>query len=237
MGLCRSPLISSTSTVVAAAGRSVTSGWRQGLIANVHSKAPIRALTWRPQIMEFRTLLVISVALALDALAVAVVAGLTIDKITIRHVFRLAFHFGLFQAVMFAIGWSFGSAVHKIVAAFDHWLAFLLLLFVGINILRGSYQRERAPHSETDPTSGWMLVTLSMATSIDALAVGFSLAMINISLGISALTVGLTASAFTVSGMVLGRRAGQMWGRSMELVGGMILIFIGSRILWQHLTS
>ena len=187
--------------------------------------------------MGLISLLAISIALAMDAFAVAVVAGVTIQKVTGRHLFRLSFHFGLFQALLFATGWLFGSAIHKTIAAFDHWVAFLLLLFVGLNIVRGSFQGEQAAQSKADPSSGWLLVTLSLATSIDALAVGFSLAMVNISLPIAAFTIGAAASVFTLCGMFIGRRIGGATGRWIEVLGGVALIAIGSRVFWQHLAG
>ena len=186
--------------------------------------------------MSFFTLMSVAVVLAMDAFAVSVVAGVSVEKITHRHFFRLAFHFGLFQAAMFSLGWSFGTAVHSMVAAVDHWIAFALLFLVGANIIKGSSQKEQEQsQTAADPTAGWQLVTLSFATSIDALAVGFSLAMTTTSVTIAALAIGLTAAAFTLTGMVLGRRIGQMWGRRAEVMGGVVLMVIGLRIVWEHM--
>ncbi len=187
--------------------------------------------------MSWPGLLVIAVALAMDAFAVAIVAGLTLEALTRRHMFRLAFHFGIFQAAMFAAGWFLGNAVHKLVAASDHWIAFVLLLLVGGNIIRGACRAPAPLRSAPDPTSGWQLVFLSFATSIDALAVGLSLALIGASVAVVALVIGLTAAALTLVGMALGRRVGVFWGRRVEMLGGFILIAIGIKIVWEHMRA
>jgi manganese efflux pump family protein len=187
--------------------------------------------------MSWFSLLAIAVALAMDAFAVAIVTGLTLKALTNRHLFRLAFHFGLFQAGMFAAGWYLGSAIQSFIAASDHWVAFVLLLLVGGNIIRGSFAGEGPSRPAGDPTSGWQLVMLSFATSIDALAVGLSLALVGTSITAAAFAVGLTAAAFTVAGMILGRRIGQIWGRRVETLGGLILIAIGLKVVWDHMVA
>jgi putative Mn2+ efflux pump MntP len=182
-------------------------------------------------------MLAIAIALAMDAFAVAIVTGLTVRHLTNHHFFRLAFHFGIFQSGMFAGGWFFGNAIHDVVERFDHWIAFLLLALVGVNIIRGSFSGDPGPaHASTDPTTGWQLVMLSFATSMDALVVGFSVAMVNTLVTATALAIGLTTAAFTLTGMLLGHRIGRLWGRRVEVIGGAILILIGSKILWDHLS-
>jgi len=186
--------------------------------------------------MGWLNLLALAVALAMDAFAVAVVAGLTVKPLTKRHVFRLSFHFGLFQGLMPAIGWVAGFAVHKYIAAFDHWIAFGLLAFVGGRMLWGAFfGDEETPESPKDPTSGWSLVLLSIATSIDALAVGLSLGVMGSTILVPVLIIGVVASGFTVLGMILGRKIGYRWGHRVEILGGAILVGIGIKILMEHL--
>jgi putative Mn2+ efflux pump MntP len=186
--------------------------------------------------MSWPSLFAVAVALAMDAFAVAIVAGLTLKPLTRRHVFRLAFHFGLFQALMPVIGWVAGRAVHKYIAAFDHWVAFALLGFVGVKMIWGSLRGgQEVELGSNDPTSGWSLVLLSVATSLDALAVGLSLAMIGSKIVVPAAVIGLVAASFTATGMVLGRRIGSLWGKRVEVAGGLILIAIGIRIVVEHL--
>jgi putative Mn2+ efflux pump MntP len=185
--------------------------------------------------MGWFSLLAVALALAMDAFAVAIVAGLTLSPLTKRHVFRLAFHFGLFQALMPFIGWTAGTAVYKYIADFDHWVAFGLLAFVGGRMILASSHGDEEKRATRDPTSGWDLVILSVATSIDALAVGLSLAMIGSRILFPALVIGVVAGVITALGMVLGRKIGTLWGRRVEAAGGIVLIAIGVRILLQHI--
>lgn len=183
--------------------------------------------------MGLITILAIGVALAMDAFAVAIVAGVTLSALTRRHLFRLAFHFGLFQSLMLVAGWCMGAALQRTVAAYDHWIAFGLLAAVGLNILRGSLSGDDS-RTPADPTAGLSLVMLSIATSLDALAVGLSLALIGTSITLAAIIIGITAAAFTLTGMKLGRRIGLLWRRRVEFAGGLILILIGLQIVWNH---
>jgi putative Mn2+ efflux pump MntP len=185
--------------------------------------------------MSWRSLLAIAVALSMDAFAVAIVVGMTLKVFTRRHLFRLSFHFGLFQAAMLAAGWLVGHALHDLLAAVDHWVAFALLFLVGANVIRDSFHDTDPTKTSLDPTSGWHLVFLSVATSIDALAVGLTLALLGTSIAISAAVVGSMAAVLTLLGMALGRRVGALWGKRIEVLGGLVLIAIGCKILWDHL--
>ncbi|MFH1567431.1 MAG: manganese efflux pump MntP family protein [Gemmatimonadota bacterium] len=186
--------------------------------------------------MGWLPLLAVAVALAMDAFAVAVVAGLTVNPLTGRRVFRLAFHFGLFQAMMPAFGWLAGAAVHRYIADLDHWVAFGLLTAIGARMAWEAWHGEPEGLSAPDPTSGWQLVLLSVATSIDALAVGLSLAMLGEAIARPAVIIGIVAAAFTAGGMLLGRRIGALWSRRVGIVGGLILVAIGVKIVVEHLT-
>ncbi|MGI5863577.1 MAG: manganese efflux pump MntP family protein [Myxococcales bacterium] len=188
--------------------------------------------------MGLPSLLAIAVALAMDAFAVAIVSGIALNPLSRRHVFRLSFHFGLFQALMPVIGWVAGRAIHRYIAAFDHWIAFGLLALVGGRMVLGALRADEGKESERtakDPTRGWTLVMLSVATSIDALAVGLSLAMVGTGIVFPALVIGVVAAGFTVVGMVLGRRVGMLAGQWVEVAGGFVLIGIGVKIVVEHL--
>jgi manganese efflux pump family protein len=182
------------------------------------------------------SLLAIALALAMDAFAVAVVTGLSAVPLTRRRVFRLAFHFGLFQALMPALGWVAGKAVHRWLGAFDHWVAFALLAFVGGRMVWGALRGGGGGEGRAagDTTRGLSLVMLSVATSLDALAVGLSLALVGAPILVPALVIGLVAAALTALGMVLGRWLGAAWGRGLEVLGGLILVGIGVRIVIAH---
>jgi putative Mn2+ efflux pump MntP len=184
--------------------------------------------------MDILTLLGIAVALAMDAFAVALATGMNLATLTGRHLFRLGFHFGLFQALMPIIGWLAGLSVQQRIAAWDHWIAFGLLAFVGGHMLWEAFADDDAETQANDPTRGVSLVLLSVATSIDALAVGFSLSVLGVSIWMPAVVIGLVAGALTVVGMLLGRRVGNQWGARVEMAGGLILIGIGLKILVEH---
>lgn len=186
--------------------------------------------------MDLLTMLTLAVALAMDAFAVALGAGLALPSITGRHLFRFGFHFGLFQALMPVLGWLAGVGLRSRIEAVDHWLAFGLLAFVGGKMLWEARHGDDAERPRAaDPTRGLTLLVLAVATSIDALAVGLSLAALAVTVWTPALIIGLTAGAFTVAGMLLGRRLGRAWGPRVEVLGGLLLIGIGVRILVEHL--
>ncbi len=186
--------------------------------------------------MDWLSLIAIACALAMDAFAVAIVAGLALNPLRKRQVFRLSFHFGLFQALMPAIGWNAGKAVYRYISEFDHWVAFGLLAFIGGRMLWNAVgEQNDGKKPSVDPTSGMSLILLSVATSVDALAVGLSLAMVGAPILVPAAVIGAVAASFTVAGMLLGRRIGSLWGKRVEAIGGLVLIGIGVRILIEHL--
>jgi len=180
--------------------------------------------------MNWITIFGIALALAMDAFAVALAAGAVLNPLTGRHLFRLGFHFGLFQALMPIAGWLVGMTVQKWISAYDHWIAFVLLAFVGGRMIWEAFG-EREEKALSDPTRGLTMVVLSVATSIDALAAGLSLAMLNVSVWLPAAVIGLVAGVLTVLGMLLGRRLGGSWGKSVEICGGIVLCAIGLKIL------
>jgi putative Mn2+ efflux pump MntP len=182
--------------------------------------------------MGWIALFAIAFSLSLDAFAVATVAGITLGEPSRRQRFRLSFHFGAFQAMMLTGGWCLGSAVVRLLHGLDAWVAFALLALVGGNIVRNALCGEEEKRSKIDPTRGWELVVLSVASSLDALAVGISLAMVNSSISRSALIVGIVTFGMTLLGMGIGQRIGAVWGRRAELFGGIVLISIGLIILW-----
>ena len=182
------------------------------------------------------TLLGVALALAMDALAVSIAAGLTVARVTPRRTFRIAFHFGLFQFLMPVLGFSFGAQFAEHIKAYDHWIAFVLLGFVGGKMIYESFRGEEAP-TTADPTRGLLLVTLSIAVSIDALAVGLSMAMLGVSVWTPAVVIGLVAAALSALGIVFGSRLGERVGVWAERAGGCVLLLIGARILISHLAA
>jgi putative Mn2+ efflux pump MntP len=178
----------------------------------------------------------IAIALAMDAFAVSVAAGVTLRRVSGRQTFRLSWHFGLFQAMMPIIGWGAGLTVQELISSFDHWVAFGLLVLIGGRMVVGAIYDDREHVKGAEPTKGWSLVILSVATSIDALAVGLSLAMLRISVWIPALVIGLVAGMFTAGGIHIGGYVGRRLrvARYAALIGGIVLLAIGVRILHEH---
>lgn len=186
--------------------------------------------------MSWLTILGLAIGLAMDALAVAIATGLVLGSPTRGQTMRLAFHFGLFQFLMPIAGWLAGRTVEAYIREVDHWVAFGLLAFVGGKMLweAGRSETDARPG---DPTRGWMVVVLSLATSIDALAVGLSMAFLRVSIWRPSAVIGLVAFSFTVVGILLGSRIGRVLGRWPEVVGGLVLLGIGVKILAEHLAG
>ncbi|HOA52782.1 MAG TPA: manganese efflux pump MntP family protein [Thermogutta sp.] len=186
------------------------------------------------QQVDLLAVLFIALALAMDAFAVSLAVGLRLEQITARHTFRIAFHFGLFQFLMPILGWAIGRQFSLLISTWDHWLAFGILVVLGGKMIWQAFDEELTFTAE-DPTRGWSLVGLSIATSVDALAVGVSLAVLAGSVWFPAVIIGLVAAFLSLigihSGNWLGRRFCQ-WG---EICGGGILIVLACRILLSHL--
>lgn len=189
--------------------------------------------------MQLITILSIAVALAMDAFAVAIATGASLKSVSFRQVFRLSWHFGLFQALMPIIGWWLGTSVQGYVEAYAHWVAFGLLALVGSNMLKEAVTAdadEVGDSSPKDSTKGMTLVILSTATSIDAMAVGLSMSMLNVSIIYPAIVIGLVAGVFTIVGIHLGERVARLaWlSTSAEIIGGGVLWLIGLNILREN---
>jgi len=180
--------------------------------------------------MDDLTLLGTAVALGMDAFAVGAAVAAGLERLTFRHTFRLTWHFGLFQSLMTFLGWLGGAGLSAFLFGMNDWIAFGLLLALGVNMIRESMSDEERT-DRFDPTRGWSLVGLSVATSIDALAVGVSLSLIGMTILKPALLIGITALLMTFAAMRLGRRAGSHLGQWAERAGGIVLILVGFRIL------
>ena len=185
--------------------------------------------------MRLVEILFVAVGLAMDAFAVSIAAGASGRARGPRAAFRLSFHFGLFQFFMPVVGWLIGYRIAPLVEAVDHWLAFLLLGFVGFRMIRSGLGG--GDGMQRDPSKGLSLVTLSVATSIDALAIGFGLAMLQVNIWYPSVIIGVVTAALSLVGLALGKRLGRALGKRMELVGGVILILIGVKILIEHLAA
>lgn len=187
--------------------------------------------------MSFFLVFAVAFALAMDAFGVSIGVSLSLERLTMRQTLRLASSFGLFQFVMSFLGWQAGQSVlMKHIESFDHWLAFSLLLVIGAKMIYESFKREKdSGKASADPTKGSSLLLLSVATSIDALAVGLSLAVLHLDILYPAAVIGLVAFLMTALGSKIGPLLGRLAGKRAELSGGLILILIGIKILLDHL--
>jgi len=173
----------------------------------------------------------------MDAFAVAIAVGVQLKSIRFRQFFRLSFHFGLFQALMPVIGWSAGLSVRSLIESWDHWIAFGLLALIGGKMLKDAFSgKDETEQAVKDATRGMTMVLLSVATSIDALAVGFSLSIINEPILLPAAVIGIVALIFTVIGLHIGKLAAGSSRISpyAEFLGGLVLLAIGLNILYEH---
>jgi putative Mn2+ efflux pump MntP len=184
--------------------------------------------------VSWLVLLGVAIGLAMDAFAAAVAVSVSLRSVNRRQVLRLAWHFGLFQALMPIIGWLAGVSFVDWIASWDHWIAFGLLSMVGLRAIWAGLWGEEPDEAASDPTRGVSLVVLSLATSLDALAAGVSFAALGVRVWVPSLVIGLTAGVLTAVGTVFGGRLGRRFGAWAEAAGGVVLIGIGMLIVLDH---
>jgi len=185
--------------------------------------------------MDLFSLVFTGVGLAMDCFTVSLGIGTTNVARSFRPVFRLSFHFGLFQGLMTLIGWLVGTTIAQLIANFDHWIALGLLTWIGARMIIEGLKPDQDEVKRNDPSRGGTLVLLAVATSLDAMAVGLSLAIANVNILSSSLMIGVISTVLSLVGLLLGNRLALSFGKRMEIVGGLILIGIGIRILITHL--
>jgi len=185
--------------------------------------------------MDLLSIIFIAFGLSADCFAVALSGSAAMGKLTRFQVVRTALAFGLAQFLMPILGWLAGRTIVQIISAYDHWVAFGLLAFVGGHMIWDSLKGKDGQEEGTDITRGLILLTLAVATSIDALAVGLSFALLEIGIIQASLIIGLVAFSVTAAGFWLGRKASTLLGNRAKLAGGVILIGIGLRILITHI--
>ena len=183
--------------------------------------------------MSLITIIILAVGLGVDAFSVAIGIGAANDKKSWAPVLRLAAAFGIFQFAMPIIGCLAGLTVVEIIASFDHWIAFALLALIGGKMIWGGFEKE-SNEEKADQTRGWPLLLLSIATSIDALAVGFSFSILKVPVVFPAVVIGAVCFLMTVAGMIFGNVLARIFGKKVEIFGGLVLIAIGIKILIDH---
>jgi putative Mn2+ efflux pump MntP len=185
--------------------------------------------------VDFLSILLIAIGLSADCFAVALSSSIARQNVSRFQALRVSLTFGLFQALMPVVGWLAGRTVVDFISSYDHWLAFGLLAFIGGKMIWESFREKDSDQKDKDISRGLLLLTLALATSIDALAVGLSFAFLEINIVLASLTIGVTALVISLVGFAVGRKAGSLLGKRAEIVGGVILIGIGVRILVEHL--
>lgn len=189
--------------------------------------------------MGFVELLLTGVSLAMDAFAVSVCKGLGMKKINWMHTFVIALFFGGFQAIMPLIGWAVGSLFADYIAAIDHWIAFALLAFIGAKMLWGAFHEDVGSSGEAVEAADKLdlkeLVMLAIATSIDALAVGVTLAFLGVNIVEAIAVIGAVTFVISFAGVAIGNQFGSRFERPATIAGGVVLILLGVKILVEHL--
>lgn len=184
--------------------------------------------------MDIYSVAVLAVGLAMDALSVAAVTGFSLKTVNIRHSLKMSVNFGAFHVLMPLLGWFAGSAIMWLIADYDHWVAFLLLAFVGGRMIHeASTSKEMI--KPVAILNNVNLLLFSVAVSIDAIAVGLSFYLEGIPILMPAIIIGAVTFGFTLAGMFLGNRMGRVFGRGAQIIGGFILIAIGLRIVLTHI--
>ena len=185
--------------------------------------------------MNILTIIIIAIGLAMDAFSVSVATGATYKKPRNRHAFMMAFAFGGFQAIMPIVGWLAGLTLREYIKDYDHWVAFILLAFIGGKMIYESFKIKHV-QEQSETLSAAMLLLLALATSIDALAVGITFSFLLAgSLAIAVIIIGLTTFVLSYAGFYIGKTFGRFFETSIEAIGGIILIVIGIKILLEHL--
>lgn len=184
--------------------------------------------------MELVSIFLIAIGLSVDSFAASVCSGLAIKEIRFSQAVRIAFFLAIFQGGMPIIGWFVGWEIHSLIKDFDHWIAFILLTGLGSKMIYESLTNHEE-EQKFNPLKLSVLLGISVATSIDALVIGFSMALIEVIIWIPAIIITLVTFIASMLGMLLGKKIGSSTSKKFEIIGGIVLILIGLRILIEHL--
>lgn len=186
--------------------------------------------------MNLLTILLIALALSMDAFAVSIASGIAIKKLRIEHALTIALWFGIFQAIMPLIGWFGGVNLRDVLEGVDHWVVFGLLLLIGFKMIWEAFKIDPI-EKESNPLDIHILFTLSLATSLDALATGVSFALLGIPVVMPVIIIGAVTFLISFAGVWIGGKGGHFFGKKMEIAAGIILIIIGIKVLLSHLMA
>lgn len=186
--------------------------------------------------MNLSATILLAFGMSMDAFAASIGKGATLHKPRFSEAVRTGLIFGAIEAITPLIGWGLGLVANKFVLSWNHWIAFILLMFLGIRMIfegiKGNNDEEDAPKLQRH--GFWLLATTAIATSLDAMAVGVGLAFLNVNIVQTALMIGCATLIMTTLGMMIGRFIGPLLGKRAEILGGLVLMGIGCEILWSH---
>jgi len=186
--------------------------------------------------MDLITIILIAIGLNFDSFAVSITTGLVVNKIQFKQAVPIALVLAFFQGVMPLIGWFLGSQVKDLIADYDHWIAFTLLFIIGAKMIYETLKPEEEK-KQLNPLKLSVMIMMAIATSIDALIVGISFAFIETNIIVATVIIGSLTFLVAMLGMLFGKKAGSFFGKKIEILGGLILIGIGTKILIEHLSS
>ncbi len=183
--------------------------------------------------MGICAILLLGIGLAMDAFAVSICKGLAMKKMNWKNAIIIALYFGMFQAVMPIIGYFLGTTFESLVTTFDHWIAFILLLLIGGSMIKESFDNE--DEKKNDKIDFKTMTALALATSIDALAIGITFAFLDVNVTLAVSIIGIITFIISVCGVKIGNKFGDKYQNKAELMGGIILVLLGIKILLEHL--
>ncbi|MBR8535771.1 manganese efflux pump [Carboxylicivirga sediminis] len=184
--------------------------------------------------MEILTLILLASALAMDSFAVSITAGISLKRFKASTMLRISLIFAFFQGIMPVIGWSLGLNFVEVISNYDHWVVFILLGFIGGKMIYEALQHHEEAHC-INIYSNRTICLLGIATSIDALAVGFSFSLLDVEIILPAIIIGCTTFLFSFGGLTIGLKLGSIFRSKIELIGGIILVGIGFKVLIEHI--
>lgn len=183
------------------------------------------------------SLILLALAMSTDAFAAAIGKGASLHKPRFIEALRTGIIFGVIEGITPLIGWLIGQAATSYVENWDHWIAFTLLLILGVHMIYNGLQHEEAEEEKLNQHSFLILAVTAFATSIDALAVGVGLAFVNVNILIAAAAIGIATTVMVTIGVMLGRVLGTVVGKRAEIIGGIVLMLVGATILYEHLSA